>query len=347
MARRTLEEITGENKSYLEKEKVLVSNNKKKGRRTLAEIKMGKSYKPKQNLVVPTIGEGSPLGITAQQRAHFEGSGKIGFWEGLFRSEGMNDLRRMGKFIVTDDVDPGDDLSFFNSITVNDAMGRFHGEDGYDYNISPIDGTPVSPRIAKHRRDEDIRDINLYLSKFAEEQIRGAHTRGKIGSGVGELPLLMLEFLGSGSIATGVKTSIKKTLQKSIKESTSKVIKESTEKAVELSLKKKIAKGTADAFFTAAVQTSTVGSGRVFGNAAEREILAATEITERGVKYHADSKDKPMATFSLGCMSLNDFSMASAILVGKNVFTPFLPTAAAPLETGPNAGPARSVKFSM
>ena len=241
MGIKTLDEILGGSEdSGAIKESTAIKNRSKSVPKTLTDIHMEQTYLPKQELNVPTISEGSPLGITEEQRIAFGNQGKIGFFEGFFRSEGLNDIRRFGReAFTTMDPEPGDDFSFFNSIEVNSALGRFFGEDGYDYTKYQHEGKLVDrgEEHAKHLRDKDIAEINAYLYKFAEEQIRGAHTRGKIGSGVGELPLLMLEFLGSGSIATGIKAGLKKKV--------GGLVKEGIETATKQSLKKKIATGTA------------------------------------------------------------------------------------------------------
>jgi len=254
----------------------------KTGSQRLEDIQGSQTIEvPRDRDLIPTQSKDNPIGLTEQQKAFFKGQKEIGFWEGLGRSEGLNDLRRL---VQHNDLNPfnlgtsieelheaskWDNVSFLNLIDVKQAVGNFQ-EDDYKDIINKF-GKPVS---AKAQRDEDIALINGFIFKFEEERIRGSTTLGKIGGGVGELPLFMIEFMATGPAAAAVKKTVGLSIKKGVKES----------------FKKKILRSSAGLGVEAAVRTALLPH-RTAAGFSERQIFANMELTEKGIQLRQESTE--------------------------------------------------------
>lgn len=247
---------------------------------------------------IPTRSKDQPFGLTESQRNTLtemrQRGEEIGFFEGIGRSEGFKDLKNLialGTATKTPFLSREvgaqaiSDLSVVNAVTTKIAIDRFVENEYEDKFFIDKDGDKILTETAASRKQQDIDTVNAFLFKFEEERIRGVTTLGKIGAGVGELPLFMLEFLASGSAATGIR-----------KGATTLVKKEVT-KQVKKSIKRRIMEGTLDLTTQAALQTGLTPH-RVVGGAAKRQIFSQLELTERGFQLRNEATETPFISFA-------------------------------------------------
>jgi len=303
-----LDELQGRDKTQpnnVRTKQVLVTG--KAGPQRLDEIQGGQAIDVPADRadLVPVRSDENPIGITPQQKAFFKGQGKIGFWEGLGRSEGLNDLGNLvtGSGIVDlidtlgvsggQVVDADKKFSIVNVFNTKAAVERFQENKYEDGEAEGLFGQPLK---AEEQKKRDVGTINGFLLKIEEERIRGTTTGGKIGSGVGELPLFMLEFLATGGVATTVKKTVGLAVKEGIKET----------------FKKKLIRGSAALGVEAAVRTALLPhrTGKTFG---KRRIFDSLELTQKGFKLRTESSETPFTSFAkaLGDTYIEMFSEGS------------------------------------
>lgn len=276
---------------------------------TLEELKRVK--KIDSGVILADKDENNPFGVTKEQRLKMEAEGPIGFWEGAWRSGGVTTMKN---------------IAFaFAPLELRDALRGRH-EQGREYmtGISEAEAMFAVDRFSEdayedsdwesagQKRDIDISTINGFLFKYEESRIRGSSTAGKVGEGIGELPMFMMEFmLTKGAYSTG-KQAILGTVKKEVVGAAQKLTKKE--------ILKNIAKKTTDIAVQAAVQT-VLSPHRVAKSIAENEIFANMDLTEKGWVMLDEAKQTPFTSYwkGLGDTYIEMFSESTG-----PAFTPFI-----------------------
>jgi len=163
------------------------------------------------------------------------------------------------------------------------------------------------PKSAEERRAKDIEMVSNYLEKLEEERIRGVSFGGKVVRGVSQLPGFMVEFLATGGLAALGKKAVNKGLQKVAKE------------AVDKGVMKFAAKTTGMA--GGAVARTAAMPHRVIENAADRQINASLELTEKGIKMLKEANQQPGVSLlkGVGDTVIENFSEETGAALTKGI----------------------------
>jgi len=200
--------------------------------------------------------------ITDEQRSEWEGQGPIGYFESAQRVDKTEMIPVWGAV-----------EGMSRSIGLKNAADRIRA-DNYEF--------------APGKKAQDLDQVNKYLFKLAEEQVRTVTIGGKIIAGASELPAYMAEFLATGGIAAlgrkGVKTAVKHTAKNGLR-------------GVVKSAIKKNAMRVAGASAGAVTRTTIGMPHRVIEQYQERQLNSQLALTDKGFTFLESAQEKPFISF--------------------------------------------------